>query len=133
MFFGHKDNANWAHIRLQVPKYYAGPPPYTSYIIYAREGVLQGQSYTATCNSLYFNGLNTYKKKDMNLKEDYSSLWTALSYTNACDKQIFDRCANTTTNSFEKHNFPIGLENCSGGNCSTQTLVDMVSRQNASL
>lgn len=73
--------------------------------------------------------LDACEEKGMSLVEDYSSLWTALSYTNARDELIFGRRANTTTNSFEKYNFPIGLENCSGGNCPTQTLVDAYEMQ----
>lgn len=73
--------------------------------------------------------LDACEEKGMSLVEDYSSLWTALSYTDARDELIFGRRANTTTNSFERYNFPVGLENCSGGNCPTQTLVDAYEMQ----
>lgn len=63
------------------------------------------------------------------LVEDYSSLWSKKNYEDAGSEIIFGRRANTTTNSFEKYNFPIGVENCSGGNCPTQTLVDAYEMQ----
>ena len=60
----------------------------------------------------------------MKLISEYETLWSATSYNDAIDELIFGKRASTGTNSFEKYNFPIGLENCKGGNCPTQTLVD---------
>lgn len=65
----------------------------------------------------------------MKLTSDYQLLWSVKNYEDAKDEMIYGRRANTTTNSFEKYNFPIGLENCSGGNCPTQTLVDAYEMQ----
>ena len=65
----------------------------------------------------------------MKLIDDYSALWSASSYSDALDELIFGRRATRTTNSFEGYNFPIGLENCKGGNCPTQTLVDAYEMQ----
>ncbi|MCD8166919.1 MAG: RagB/SusD family nutrient uptake outer membrane protein [Bacteroides sp.] len=67
--------------------------------------------------------------RKMKLVEDYSLLWTAKNYEDAGEEIIFGRRANTLTNSFERYNFPAGLENCSGGNCPTQTLVDAYEMQ----
>lgn len=60
----------------------------------------------------------------MKLIDKYEMLWAADSYKKAIDEIIFACRANRANNSFEKNNFPIGLENCKGGNCPTQTLVD---------
>lgn len=65
----------------------------------------------------------------MKLTSDYQLLWSVKNYEDAKDEMIYGRRANSTTNSFEKYNFPIGLENCSGGNCPTQTLVDAYEMQ----
>ena len=65
----------------------------------------------------------------MKLIDDYSALWSASSYSDALDELIFGRRATRTTNSFEGYIFPIGLENCKGGNCPTQTLVDAYEMQ----
>ena len=61
---------------------------------------------------------------NMSLINDYSALWSATSHRTALSELIFGRRATRTTNSFEGYNFPVGLENCNGGNCPTQTLVD---------
>lgn len=60
----------------------------------------------------------------MKLIDKYENLWDPKSYTIAMDELIFGCRAIRATNSFEKYNFPVGLENCRGGNCPTQTLVD---------
>lgn len=73
--------------------------------------------------------LDECKENGMKLTPDYASLWTAKNYEDARSEIIFGRRANTLTNSFERYNFPAGLENCSGGNCPTQTLVDAYEMQ----
>ena len=65
----------------------------------------------------------------MSLINDYSALWSATSHRTALSELIFGRRATRTTNSFEGYNFPVGLENCNGGNCPTQTLVDAYEMQ----
>lgn len=60
----------------------------------------------------------------MKLIDNYEKLWDAKSYSEAIDELIFGCRATRALNSFEKYNFPVGLENCKGGNCPTQTLVD---------
>lgn len=80
----------------------------------------------ATANKELIDACEASKMK---LVENYASLWTARNYSDAQDELIFGRRANSTTNSFERYNFPIGLENCSGGNCPTQTLVDAYEMQ----
>lgn len=66
---------------------------------------------------------------DMKLVSNYSALWSKTSHRDALEEMIFGRRANRTTNSFEGYNFPVGLENCNGGNCPTQTLVDAYEMQ----
>ena len=66
---------------------------------------------------------------NMSLINDYSALWSATSHRTALSELIFGRRATRTTNSFEGYNFPVGLENCNGGNCPTQTLVDAYEMQ----
>lgn len=60
----------------------------------------------------------------MKLIDNYENLWVSNSYSVAIDELIFGCRANRATNTFEKNNFPVGIENCNGGNCPTQTLVD---------
>ena len=68
--------------------------------------------------------IETCEDAGMRLIDDYENLWDAKSYSIAIDELIFGCRAIRATNSFEKYNFPVGLENCRGGNCPTQTLVD---------
>ena len=66
--------------------------------------------------------IETCEDAGMRLIDDYENLWDAKSYSIAIDELIFGCRAIRATNSFEKYNFPVGLENCRGGNCPTQTL-----------
>ena len=59
----------------------------------------------------------------MKLIDDYAKLWTKNNYKDATSEIIFGRRADRES-SMETSNFPAGLENCKGGNCPTQNLVD---------
>ena len=63
------------------------------------------------------------KSRGMKLTSDYSSLFQKDNWQNS-EECIFVRRIVSSTNTFEKYNFPIGLENAGGGNCPTQNLVD---------
>lgn len=73
--------------------------------------------------------LDACTARKMKLVDNYGSLWVAKAHEVAQSEMIFGRRANATSNSFEKNNFPIGNENCKGGNCPTQTLVDAYEMQ----
>lgn len=60
----------------------------------------------------------------MKLIDDYTKLWTKNNYKDATSEIIFGRRADRESSSMETSNFPVGLENCKGGNCPTQNLVD---------
>ena len=63
------------------------------------------------------------KGRGMKLSKDYGSLFQKDNWQNS-EECIFVRRISSASNSFEKYNFPIGLENAGGGNCPTQNLVD---------
>jgi hypothetical protein len=63
------------------------------------------------------------KSRGMKLTADYASLFQKDNWTNT-EECIFVRRISSSTNTFEKYNFPIGLENAGGGNCPTQNLVE---------
>lgn len=63
------------------------------------------------------------KGRGMKLTADYASLFQKDNWTNT-EECIFVRRVVSATNSFEKYNFPVGLENAGGGNCPTQNLVE---------
>ena len=63
------------------------------------------------------------KSRGMKLTADYGSLFQKDNWTNT-EECIFVRRVVSSTNTFEKYNFPIGLENAGGGNCPTQNLVE---------
>ncbi len=69
--------------------------------------------------------IDACKSRSMTLNSDYMSLFQADNYKDT-KEIIFARRQNSTSasNSFEKYNFPIGMENAGGGNCPTQNLVD---------
>ena len=69
--------------------------------------------------------IDACRAKGMSLNSDYMSLFQSDNYKDT-KEIIFVRRQNSTTasNSFEKYNFPIGMENAGGGNCPTQNLVD---------
>lgn len=56
----------------------------------------------------------------------YADLWGNNSFTN--NEFIFS-LAQTENNTFERQNYPIGLEGAQSGNCPTQTLVDQYEYQ----
>lgn len=60
----------------------------------------------------------------MKLIDDYTKLWTKNNYKDATSEIIFGRRADRESSGMETSNFPAGLENCKGGNCPTQNLVD---------
>jgi hypothetical protein len=59
----------------------------------------------------------------MKLTADYGSLFQKDNWKNS-EECIFVRRIVARSNSFEKYNFPIGLENAGGGNCPTHNLVE---------
>jgi len=61
--------------------------------------------------------------RTMKLQADYSALFGTDNWANAVEC-IFVRRNNSASNSFEKYNFPLGMENAAGANCPTQNLVD---------
>ena len=63
------------------------------------------------------------KSRGMKLTADYASLFQKDNYKNT-EECIFVRRVVSKTNSFEKYNFPVGLENAGGGNCPTYNLVE---------
>ena len=63
------------------------------------------------------------KSRGMKLSADYASLFQKDNWKNT-EECIFVRRIYSSTNTFEKYNFPIGLENAGGGNCPTQNLVE---------
>lgn len=65
--------------------------------------------------------IDSCKKYDCKLGA-YDKLWGAENHREK--EMIFMRRSDKDNNSFEKYNFPIGVEGGSGGNCPTQTLVD---------
>lgn len=68
------------------------------------------------------------------LARTYNSLWSSNNYSDAqpFGEILFIRNVGET-NQWEKYNFPVGLENCSGGNCPTQDLVDAYEMQKTGL
>lgn len=63
------------------------------------------------------------KGRGMKLTNDYGSLFQKDNWQNS-EECIFVRRIVSASNTFEKYNFPIGLENAGGGNCPTQNLVE---------
>lgn len=75
----------------------------------------------ALANKELLDAADTAKMK---LIDDYAKLWTKNNYKDATSEIIFGRRADRESSSMETSNFPAGLENCKGGNCPTQNLVD---------
>ena len=63
------------------------------------------------------------KGRGMKLTSDYGSLFQKDNWQNS-EECIFVRRIVSASNTFEKYNFPIGLENAGGGNCPTQNIVE---------
>jgi len=66
--------------------------------------------------------INLCRSNGIKMDADYSTMFQTQSYSKS-NEIIFARRV-AAANSFEKYNFPIGLENAGGGNCPTQNLVD---------
>lgn len=74
--------------------------------------------------------LDSAEAQGKGLAKSYGSLWSANNYnTSSILKEIIFYRAIGESNQWEKYNFPIGLENCRGGNCPTQDLVDAYEMQ----
>lgn len=72
--------------------------------------------------------IDSCRKYNKVLATAYDQIWGADNYTN--NEMIFVRRMDRDgTNSFEKYNFPIGVEGGNSGNCPTQTLVDAYEMQ----
>lgn len=56
----------------------------------------------------------------------YASLWGNNSFTN---NELIFAIAKTEDNTFERQNYPVGLEGGSSGNCPTQSLIDQYEYQ----
>ena len=67
--------------------------------------------------------IDACKDRGMKLTADYGSLFQKDNWKNS-EECIFVRRIVARSNSFEKYNFPIGLENAGGGNCPTHNLVE---------
>ena len=67
--------------------------------------------------------IDACKDRGMKLTADYGSLFQKDNWKNS-EECIFVRRIVAKSNSFEKYNFPIGLENAGGGNCPTHNLVE---------
>jgi hypothetical protein len=73
------------------------------------------------CNEVIVEAKNEGK----GLSNDYAQMFGSDSWSDAnAQKEIIFGRRTAASNSFEKYNFPIGLENAGGGNCPTQNLVD---------
>jgi hypothetical protein len=73
------------------------------------------------CNEVIVEAKNEGK----GLSNDYAKMFCSDSWSDAnAQKEIIFGRRTAASNSFEKYNFPIGLENAGGGNCPTQNLVD---------
>lgn len=56
----------------------------------------------------------------------YAALWGNDSFTN---KELIFAIAKTADNTFERQNYPVGIEGGSSGNCPTQSLIDQYEYQ----
>ncbi len=63
------------------------------------------------------------KSRGMKLSADYAALFQKDNWKNT-EECIFVRRVVSKTNTFERYNFPVGLENAGGGNCPTYNLVE---------
>lgn len=65
------------------------------------------------------------------LCSNYQKMFVSDSWSDAnAQKEIIFGRRTAASNSFEKYNYPIGLENAGGGNCPTQNLVDAFEMKN---
>ena len=69
--------------------------------------------------------LSEARSEGKSLCTSYGKMFVSDSWSDAnAQKEIIFGRRTAASNSFEKYNFPIGLENAGGGNCPTQNLVD---------
>ncbi len=74
--------------------------------------------------------VDSAEKQGKGLAPTYDCLWASDNYSNAkSTKEIIFYRSLTDSRSLEQANFPVGLENCNGGNCPTQDLVDAYEMQ----
>ena len=65
------------------------------------------------------------------LCSNYQKMFVSDSWSDAnAQKEIIFGRRTAASNSFEKYNYPIGLENAGGGNCPTQNFVDAFEMKN---
>ena len=78
--------------------------------------------------------VDSAEKQGKALAPTYDCLWASDNYTNkkATSEILFYR-AVAESNALEKANFPVGFENCNGGNCPTQDLVDAYEMQSTGM
>ena len=76
--------------------------------------------------------LDEAQNEGKSLARDYSKLFLAdgMKDVDTQKEFIFGSRSTTARNTFEKYNFPIGMENAGGGNCPTQNLVDAFEMSN---
>lgn len=68
--------------------------------------------------------IDACKERSMRLSKDYASLFTTDNYMNSeSTKELIFARRVAASNSFEKYNFPIGINEAGGGNCPTENLV----------
>lgn len=74
--------------------------------------------------------VDSAEKQGKGLAATYDCLWASDNYVNAkSTKEILFYRSIAESRNLEQANFPVGLENCSGGNCPTQDLVDAYEMQ----
>ena len=68
--------------------------------------------------------IDACKERSMRLSKDYASLFTTDNYMNSeSTKELIFARRVAASNSFEKYNFPIRINEAGGGNCPTENLV----------
>ncbi len=73
-------------------------------------------------------------KQGKDLAPTYDCLWASDNYSNAkSTKEILFYRSVAEARTLEQANFPVGLENCNGGNCPTQDLVDAYEMQSTGM
>ncbi len=104
---------------------------------------LKARTLTYWASPLFNNGSNRWKQaaqanKDLidlcesigiTLSSSYSNLWAVGTDGNWTNSEMIFCRRLSATNDYEYVNYPIGLENASGGNCPTQSMVDAYEMQ----
>ncbi|NPD81765.1 RagB/SusD family nutrient uptake outer membrane protein [Palleniella muris] len=110
---GRANNLTVMALRARAALYHASPlfNPENNKELW-KEAALRAQECINACTS-----------RNMGLVSKYADLFAVDSYSK-CTKEILFGTRTAASNSFEKNNFPIGMENAGGGNCPTQNLVD---------